>query len=106
MGASEATNEAFIRKAYQIAEARTCPDGEMFHRGRDFTDESIGVTYRGASELGRTVEIYATAFPEMHRELYRFFSIGDIVVAELALQERIRGRSSCPWEPSRQPAGG
>jgi len=27
MGASEATNEAFIRKAYQIAENQDVPDG-------------------------------------------------------------------------------
>lgn len=51
-----------------------------------FTDMSINVTYRGPAELGKTVEVYAKAFPDMHRELFRFFSMGDIVVVELALQ--------------------
>jgi ketosteroid isomerase-like protein len=37
-------------------------------------------------KLGRTVEIYAAAFPDMHRELYAFYIIGDAVVVELALQ--------------------
>jgi len=52
------------------------------------------------------VEIYATAFPEMHRELYRFFSIGDIVVAELALQGTHKGPLQLPLGTIRQPAGG
>ncbi len=47
---------------------------------------SIGVTYRGPKELGRTVEVYAAAFPDMHRELYAFYVVGDTVVVELALQ--------------------
>ena len=97
MGASEATNEASIRKAYQIAENQDVPGWvKCFTEDGTFTDESIGVTYRGASELGRTVEIYAAAFPEMHRELYRFYSIGDIVVVELALQGTHKGPLQLP----------
>ncbi len=42
------------------------------------------------------MEIYAAAFPEMHRELYRFFSIGDIVVVELALQGTHKGPLQLP----------
>ena len=50
---------------------------------------SNGVTYHGSdgpTGVGKTVEVYAKAFPDMHRELYRFFSVGDVVVVELALQ--------------------
>jgi hypothetical protein len=65
-----------------------------FTENGTFTDESIGVTYRGPKELGRTVEIYAAAFPDMHRELYAFYVIGDTVVVELALQGRTRGHSN------------
>jgi SnoaL-like polyketide cyclase len=36
--------------------------------------------------LGQTVENYALAFPDMHRELCRFYSTGNIVVVQLALQ--------------------
>jgi ketosteroid isomerase-like protein len=97
MGATEAANEAFIRKAYQIAESQDVTGWvKCFTEDGTFTDESIGITYRGASELGRTVEIYATAFPDMHRELYRFFSSGDVVVVELALQGSHRGPLQLP----------
>jgi RNA polymerase sigma-70 factor, ECF subfamily len=83
-------NEQIIRRAYELAEKMDVegwvgcftPDGT-------FTDMSIGVTYRGPdgpTGVGKTVEVYAKAFPDMHRELYRFFSVGDVVVVELALQ--------------------
>jgi ketosteroid isomerase-like protein len=88
-------NEQIIRKAYQTAEdkdvtgwvASFTPDGT-------FTDMSIGVTYRGPGGpmgLGKTVEVYAAAFPDMHRELYRFFNSGDVVIVELALQGTHKG---------------
>jgi steroid delta-isomerase-like uncharacterized protein len=97
MGAAEAANETFIRKAYQLAENQDVAGWvRCFTDDGTFTDESIGITYRGASELGRTVEIYATAFPDMHRELYRFFSVGDIVVVELALQGSHKGPLQLP----------
>jgi ketosteroid isomerase-like protein len=97
MSATEAANEAFIRKAYKIAEDKDIQGWvKCFTPDGTFTDESIGVTYRGASELGRTVEIYAAAFPDMHRELYRFFSVGDIVVVELALQGTHKGPLQLP----------
>ena len=51
-----------------------------------FTDESIGVTFRGPDRLPEQVENYARAFPDMHRELYRLYVSGDIVVVQLALQ--------------------
>jgi hypothetical protein len=61
-----------------------------------FTDESIGVTYRGPDKLPKTVEIYARAFPDMHRELYRMRVTGDIVVVQLALQGTHLGPLSLP----------
>jgi predicted ester cyclase len=61
-----------------------------------FTDESIGVTYRGPRELGRTVEVYAAAFPDMHRELYAVYVLGDTVVVELALQGTHKGPLELP----------
>ena len=93
-------NEHIIRRAYQVAEQKdvagwvACftPDGT-------FTDESIGVTYRGPTGptgLGQTVEVYAKAFPDMHRELYRFFVTGDVVVVELALQGTHKGPLPTP----------
>ena len=85
-------NEMAIRKAYQVAEDKDVVGWvNSFTNDGTFTDESIGVTYRGPNELGRTVEIYATAFPDTHRELYNFYVTGDVVVVELALQGTHKG---------------
>jgi ketosteroid isomerase-like protein len=90
-------NEAAIRKAYQAAEERDVPGFvNCFTPDGTFTDESINVTYRGPKELGRTVEIYATAFPDMHRETYAFYVVGDTVVVELALQGTHKGPLALP----------
>src|ERR1700720_4589233 len=92
-------NEAAIRKAYQVAEDKDVSGFvNCFTEDGTFTDESIGHTYRGPKELGRTVEIYAKTFPDIHRELCVFYIIGDTVVVELALQGTHKGRWSCPWE--------
>ena len=90
-------NEAAIRKAYQVAEDKDVSGfANCFTEDATFTDESIGHTYRGPNELGRTVEIYAKAFPDMHRELYAFYVIGDTVVVELALQGTHNGSLELP----------
>src|SRR5216684_8724559 len=90
-------NEAAIRKAYHVAEKKDITGWvNCFTEDGTFTDESIGVTYRGPKELGRTVEVYAAAFPDMHRELYAFYVVGDTVVVELALQGTHKGRWNCP----------
>ena len=83
---NESENEEIIRRAYQRAEEK---DIEAFvgcfTDDGTFTDQSIGVTYRG-TDIGDTVVNYAAAFPDMHREVYRFYSTGTIVVVQLALQ--------------------
>jgi predicted ester cyclase len=89
--------ERIVRRAYQFAEDKDIerfvgaftPDGT-------FTDESIEVIYTGPNELGKTVEIYAAAFPDMHRELFRFYSTGNIVVVQLALQGTHNGPLRLP----------
>ena len=89
-------NESAIRRAYQVAENNDVAGWiQCFTDTGTFTDESIGVTYRG-EELGRTVEVYAAAFPDMHRELFRFFEAGDTVIVELALQGTHKGPLALP----------
>jgi len=89
-------NEATIRKAYQVAEDKDVAGWvNSFTKDGTFTDQSIGVTYRGEA-LGHTVEVYAAAFPDMHRELYRFFEVGDTVIVELALQGTHKGSLALP----------
>ena len=93
-------NEQIIRTAYELAEKVDVKGWtQCFTPDGTFTDMSIGVTYRGPdgpTGLGKTVEVYAKAFPDMHRELYRFFSIGDVVVVELALQGTHQGPLPTP----------
>jgi predicted ester cyclase len=90
-------NKEIIRRLYKLAEVKDVqgfvnaftPDGT-------FTDESIEVVYRG-QDIAKTVEIYAAAFPDMHRELYQMYSVGDnIVVVELALQGTHLGPLTLP----------
>src|SRR6202008_2411093 len=87
---SPMTNEQIIRRAYEVAEKADVKGWvDCFTPDGTFTDTSIGVTYRGPDGpmgLGKTVEVYAKAFLDMHRELYRFIAVGDAVVVELALQ--------------------
>jgi predicted ester cyclase len=90
-------NEQIIRRAYHLAEIKDIPGWvACFAEDGIFIDESIGVTYRGPKELGRTVEIYAKAFPDMHRELYDVYVAGDTVVVELALQGTHKGPLELP----------
>jgi len=80
-------NEQIVRKAYQIAEDKDLKGWvTAFTADGTFTDESIGVTWRGPDELPEQVENYARAFPDMHRELYQLYVSGNIVVVQLALQ--------------------
>jgi ketosteroid isomerase-like protein len=83
-------NEQIIRRAYEVAERKDIKGWvECFTPDGVFIDNSAGVTYRGPdgpTGLGKPVEVYAKAFPDMHRELYRFLSVGDAVIVELALQ--------------------
>ncbi len=93
-------HEQIIRNAYAAAE-RVDLEGwaEAFTPDGTFTDMSIGVTYRGPSGptgVTKTVEVYAKAFPDMHRELFRFFTAGDVVVVELALQGTHKGPLPTP----------
>ena len=80
-------NEAIVRKAYQTAEDVDIPGFvELFTEDGTFTNESIPHTYRGHDEVGETVEVFAAAFPDMHRELYQVYVADNIVVVQLALQ--------------------
>jgi ketosteroid isomerase-like protein len=85
------TNEAVIRALYQAAEVKDVAKfNAMFTEDGYFYDVSAGVKYRG-EELGRTIDIYGTAFPDMHRELYDLYVTGDVVVVELSLNGTHRG---------------
>ena len=78
-------NERIIRDVYRLAEVQDASGfAAMFSEDGYFYDVSAGKKYYG-SDIGKTVEIYAKAFPDMHRELDRFYVTGDVVVVELSL---------------------
>jgi len=80
------TNEQAIRRFYHLAEIQDFPAAAAcFTEDGTFTDESVGVTYRGPDIMTPGV-VFAAAFPDTHRELFRFFVTGDVVIVELALQ--------------------
>jgi steroid delta-isomerase-like uncharacterized protein len=91
-------NKEIIRRAYKLAEDVDVPGWiAAFTEDGVFTDQSIEVAYRGPNELGKTVENYARAFPDMHREIFEMYDSGDnIVVVQLALQGTHRGPLALP----------
>lgn len=91
-----AENEKAVRKLYDLAEQKDI-EGFVaaFTEDGTFTDKSINVTYRG-KDIGDTVVNYGTAFPDMHRELYKFYSVDNIVVVQLALQGTHKGPLKMP----------
>ncbi len=90
-------NEQIVRQAYKIAENKDLEGWvAAFTDDGTFTDESIGVTYRGPDGLPVQVENYARAFPDMHRERYQLYVSGNIVVVQLALQGTHLGPLNLP----------
>lgn len=96
--AEEQRNEKVIRELYGAAEAvskNTPHFVEMFGEGGYFYDVSAGKKYYG-EEIGYTVDVYATAFPDMHRELAQMYFQDDVVIVELTLNGTHRGNLEIP----------
>src|SRR4029077_9225920 len=67
----------FDRCCLQLA---TTPGHTYTFRGKLYVDQSNSCTYL------RVWRARCLSFRDMHRELYRFFVVGDTVIVELALQ--------------------
>jgi len=81
-------NEQTIRELYATAEASTKDTARfvsMFSDDGYFLDVPAGKKYRGA-DIGVTVDNYASAFPDMHRELFQLYVVDDVVLVELSLR--------------------
>jgi ketosteroid isomerase-like protein len=79
-------NQTLVRNAYTLAEIRDIPGWvKAFTDDGTITDMSTGAIYRGET-LGDLIEIYASGFSDMHRELHRFYMSNDVVLVQLALQ--------------------
>jgi ketosteroid isomerase-like protein len=90
-------NVVAVRNAYAVAERKDL-DGwiSLFTPDGVFTDNSVGATYRGR-DLAYPVPNYGTAFSNMHRELYRIYSDGNVVLVQLALQGTHNGPLKTPF---------
>jgi hypothetical protein len=94
----EARNERVIRDLYALAEGNSKNTSKFVSFFTDdgyFYDVGAGKKYFGA-EIGATVDVYAAAFPDMHRELYAVHSFGDHVLVELSLN----GTHKRPRDPA------
>jgi ketosteroid isomerase-like protein len=91
-------NEQVIRRLYSLAEATSKDTAQfvsMFADGGYFYDVAAGKKYYG-KDIGMTVDIYAAAFPDMHRELDSFYFDDNVVVVELSLNGTHKGDLSIP----------
>src|ERR1700675_4941531 len=94
-------NEQLIRRLYHLAEAASKDTQQfvsLFADGGYFYDVSGGKKYYG-SDIGLTVDVYAAAFPDMHRELDSFYLDENVVVVELSLNRKHKGDLSMPAGP-------
>ena len=91
-----ADNETIIRELYRRAEVQDSAGfTALFAPGGYFHDISAGQKYLGA-DIGKTVDIYAAAFPDMHRELEQLVVMDDVVVVQLSLNGTHRGALVLP----------
>jgi hypothetical protein len=69
--------ETFVRNAYAIAERKDLEGWKsLFNDDGIFVDESVKITYKDG-DWDYPVKNYGTAFPDMHRELYNLWTVGD-----------------------------
>ena len=89
-------NEAIIRELYRVAEIQDAAGfAAMFTDDGYFYDVSAGAKYYG-DDIGKTVDVYARAFPDMHRALDVVYVTGDVVVVELSLNGTHKGPLALP----------
>jgi ketosteroid isomerase-like protein len=84
-------NERIIRKLYDVAEVQdTAAFVDLFAPDGYFYDVSAGQKYYG-DDIGKPVDIYARAFPDMHRALDKVMDAGDVIIVELSLNGTHKG---------------
>lgn len=91
-------NEQLIRRLYRLADATSKDTSQFvsfFANGGYFYDMAGGKKYYD-SDIGLTMDVYAIAFPDMHRELDSFYFDDNVVVVELSLNGTHRGDLAMP----------
>jgi ketosteroid isomerase-like protein len=91
-------NERIIRELYAVAE------GDRFNMETfvsAFSDDGYmtnipaGATLRGKA-MGDYIGALTTAFPDIHRELFKVYVTGNVVVVELAIRGTHKGELPLP----------
>jgi ketosteroid isomerase-like protein len=96
--AEQDRNAQVIRRLYALAEGKskdTLAFVSQFAEGGYFYDVGAGKKYYG-KDIGVTVDVYATAFPDMHRELYSLYFSDNVVIVELSLNGTHQGALVLP----------
>jgi len=91
-------NEKLVRHLYYLADAAsrdTAKFVSMFADGGYFYDVAGGKKYYG-NDIGMTVDVYAVAFPDMHRKLDEFYFFENVVIVELSLNGTHKGDLAMP----------
>jgi ketosteroid isomerase-like protein len=91
-------NEQLVRHLYHLAEATSKDTPQfvsLFAEGGYFYDVAGGKKYYG-NDIGLTVDVYATAFPDMHRQLDHFYFEDHVVIVELSLNGTHNGDLALP----------
>lgn len=81
-------NETIIRELYTLAEGGRMDMAAFvsaFSADGYMTDIPAAATLRGEA-IGVYLEALAAAFPDIHRELFRLYVAGNVVVVELAIR--------------------
>jgi steroid delta-isomerase-like uncharacterized protein len=91
-------NEQLVRRLYYLAEAVSKDTQQfvsLFSDDGYFYDVSGGKKYYG-QDIGVTVDIYAAAFPDIHRKLDKFYFDDNVVIVELSLNGTHNGDLPTP----------
>jgi ketosteroid isomerase-like protein len=91
-------NEAIVRRAYQTAEGNVLDVARFvgsFAENGVFNDIVGQESYRG-EQLGDVLIRMATLLPDVHRELHRVTTLGDVVAVELSIQGTFLGPLETP----------
>ena len=95
---SNPKHEEIVRRGYAVAEAMDVPGFvNTFTPDGTFTDEAFGNVFTGPKELATMLQIFGSAFPDMHRELHRFYSVDDMVIVELTPPRDAQWTARRPW---------
>ena len=95
----QSTNESLIKELYRVAEAKSLNADRfvsLFASDGYFLDMSSGQRWTGQAVREPVTGLIA-AYPDMHRELQKFYyTADDVVVVELKLQGSHRGDLPLP----------